>query len=187
MSSDFIWWAVGVIGTTMAVAHAEGTTLPYWPIEISRTATGRWSRYVFLAGFILLVTSGKFPLQTAAQRVAAAGLLLLAAVPDTVHWHLHMAGVATLVGACLSTGSLMASVGVGVYALRAVLRNVAVMLFEMSATVPASLNKALAAMDIVDALLFGRRSFRDARTLLCFRLAGVAQWLALLLLVQGVL
>jgi hypothetical protein len=187
MSSDFIWWAAGVIGATMAVAHAERTTLPYWPIEISRTATGQRSRFVFLLGIIVLVVvSGHFPLQTAAQRVAAAGLLLLAAVTDTEHWTMHMVGVALFAGACLSTASASALCGVGIYVARAVIRNLAVLTYEMDVEPRAWLG-AQRAESIASALLFGQRTFRDARTLRYFRAAGVMQWLALLLLVQGVL
>lgn len=89
--------SITVLSTWIAGYYDE--SIPYFPIELSRTASGPVSRWVFSIG--ITVCSTLFLSQVwywpKHERpfvfVAVFGLLLLAWVNDTLHLNAHIAGV----------------------------------------------------------------------------------------------
>jgi len=160
--------------STMACGVWVDRSVPYFPIEISRTATGPLSRRLFPAGaaLALLVATTEAPNYRALWPFI--GLLLLAAVPDDVSWPVHMIGVALMVLGCCAAISDMRGVVVfaallGVYAFRLVLK-AAVLLPVMDN--PADI------LHYGAGIMFGTREAHGA-TAIAFKLGAVLQWVVL--------
>lgn len=77
---------------TWVCAWFDGSA-PYFPTEISRTATGRLSYYPFFAGSIV-----SFFFLTKEELYPWFGYFLLAVVDDVSHWGVHMIGVVIMLG-----------------------------------------------------------------------------------------
>lgn len=69
---------------------------PYFPIEISRTATGPVGRIVFPMGAIGAFLVSLWELKCV--HLPFVGFLLLAVIDDQTSWHLHMLGVNLMAG-----------------------------------------------------------------------------------------
>lgn len=76
---------------------------PYWPIEISRTATGPIGKIVFPTGAVILTIIGYFETMDLEHQwiiiSPCVGFLLAAFVHDELHWQTHLFGVALICGA----------------------------------------------------------------------------------------
>lgn len=66
-------------------------SVPYFPIEISRTATGPISRFLFPCGTLIAFVASWYEYNTI--KWPFVGLFLLAAVDDKTSWIIHMLGV----------------------------------------------------------------------------------------------
>ena len=82
--------------TTWAIAWID-QSMPYFPIEISRTATGKIGKYYFPAGFVVV---GYFLWIESAcceprwlKLSPTVGVVLAAIVNDEYHWQTHLFGV----------------------------------------------------------------------------------------------
>lgn len=84
-----------VLGTQLASLFLDSEKLPYFPIEVSRSAAnGHYSRIIFQYGIALLpltaILSGEFHMDLVPLYVS---LLLIAFFNDVDHYHLHSSGV----------------------------------------------------------------------------------------------
>lgn len=70
---------------------------PYFPIEISRTATGRIGKYYFPLGFLVPAFLLWIESTSWIQLLPAPGVLLAACVNDELHWPTHLLGVLLMV------------------------------------------------------------------------------------------
>lgn len=84
------WWILIVIISTAFASVCDGS-LAYFPIEISRMATGPVSYWIFLCGMI--ITCFLVPPKLL---MASFGLLMLAVFDDVNHWGMHMIGVGVM-------------------------------------------------------------------------------------------
>lgn len=177
--------------------------IPYFPIEISRTAaTTALNRWVFPLGVLLLVpvalrVDGPRTRSPMRFTVAWLGLFMLAWFDDKHYWLLHMIGVGLMILSLLSAcgkwngGSLGMELlwqnerligGLVLYAVRVVLKVAVVVLFEaQSLTAPALLLAKVQAI-----ALHGASATQGPFTLSVFRLCGVVQWLAFWLFASAV-
>jgi prepilin signal peptidase PulO-like enzyme (type II secretory pathway) len=202
--AKFYAFAVYAAARTAYEAHAA-RALPYWPIEVSRTAaSSRRSYWTFLAGIAALVL---WHVLTMIQRAAAdvalpalewpalslqySGLLVLAAVDDETSLPVHMVGVALFaVGAVANAAALghatvlrAVEYALLVYGARSVVRVAAVLQWEQLEVVPPlPVRERLrrAAMH-AQALMYNGDFRRPDRTLWVFRAGAVAQYAALAL------
>lgn len=191
----------GLVLALQSVALWSGE-LPYFPIEVSRTAaTTAFNRWLFPFGVLWLVpvacvVDGATLVQL--RRIAPAwlGLLLLAWFDDSHHLLLHMAGVALmLLGVVyarnydfvwgvrrfslwyLPVHNKYIIRGVALYAFRVLLKVVTVALLESEGWSPFAIGwRANEIMQGTSAALYPRV------TLNVFRLCGVLQWAVFVLL-----
>ena len=77
-------------------------SVPYFPIEISRTATGPYSRVLFPLGAFTSLIVAYFEVKTKHYLIVFAGFLLLALVNDKQSWSIHMLGVVLMFGGIAS-------------------------------------------------------------------------------------
>ena len=82
---------------TWLVAYIDDT-VPYFPIEISRTASGRLCRFVFPFGITIFCISAyyesTYPLSH--TLIPIIGLLITSYISDELHWVIHIVGVAVM-------------------------------------------------------------------------------------------
>lgn len=112
---------------TQALALWDSKRLPYFPIEISRTAASsllatRSLQFGFTTLLVTMLLSGA---ATWARVLMWAGLMVVAFVPDTLHKALHIGGVLIMFAGAAAdlawTGRVYyVFVGVVIYALRTV-------------------------------------------------------------------
>ena len=187
---------LAVILATWAAAFRD-RSLPYFPIEISRTATGSLSRWVFRLG----VLAGSAVMHAEADSfdvyITWAGLLLLAWFDDLRHFELHMAGVAVMtlgvgIRAVLfsdtaNTVPLFVCAAV-IYALRVVIKVATVLVLELKKPLDSSTMVELLfnahdcrtkCIDHAKRIMYYGESSADApeTTRFIFSICGVLQWL----------
>jgi hypothetical protein len=180
---------------TQALALYEGK-VPYFPIEISRTAASSpMAMRSLTTGFAtLLITLVYTHTLNAVTLTMWGGLMIVALVPDTFSWALHMLGVAiVLVAACVHVyhrrdmALLPTLVCVGtVYGIRLVLK--AGVMLALDPQSCASRGQPLGTMMSVlfsrtlDVMMHGPLAFGDAETWRqvapVFKVCGVLQWVA---------
>jgi hypothetical protein len=140
-------------------------SVPYFPIEISRTVTGPVASWVFPLSLSTLAIA-----DIGNHTLAWFGILLLAWVPDT-HSHLvHMLGVGILGIAFLLTANW--KLCAAIWIIRLALKAVAVFVFEEETTSVSSL------ISHGKRLMYNGR-FRDPRTKYVFQITGILQWIVL--------
>ena len=156
---------------------------PYFPIEISRTATGPTSRWVFALGLSLsvILLLLERPLSFG-YVVLASGVLLLAWVDDEISRFWHMVGVALLpLGAFLVVDWKKAWVpllcAAGLYGARLVMKATAVVFLERCAWQDV-------ASESIRIMYDGK--VKEPLTLRVFEATGAMQWIVLWLLYQVV-
>lgn len=79
-----------VISTVLSGLYFD-QSVPYFPIEISRTATGPWSRIIFPVGVMFVMATCIW--EVGRMQLPFVGLFILALVDDKTSWILHMLGV----------------------------------------------------------------------------------------------
>jgi hypothetical protein len=145
--------------------------VPYFPIEISRTAaSGPYGYYGLCAGTLLLCP---YVQGRSDGWISWIGLVILAIIDDKMSWTLHMTGVCIMfIGIMLKTDTskMIAFMLFGMlFMFRLVLRNVPVCLFEVDEITIGNIiakNKEI--------MYTGRCN--SEITLLMFKLSGVLQW-----------
>lgn len=90
------WVLLGVVAATVSCGVWVDKSTPYFPIEISRTATGPVALRVFQIGVSLCTGVLWFESETSTPIWPWLGLLLLAWVDDVTSWSIHMLGVAIM-------------------------------------------------------------------------------------------
>lgn len=172
-------WCV-VLATVWSGLYLDGG-VPYFPIEISRTATGPVAARIFFWGMLLIpLTTLSLDRMLPSRSLCCAwlGLQLITFFDDVNHWSLHMAGVAVLFLSVLVHHDHEAFVAaVLVYCARIVLKAWAIIVLE--AVFPASVS---ALSDAGFGIMMGTRVPQHWATLWAFKCAGVMQWIALALL-----
>jgi len=172
-------------------------SLPYFPIEISRTATGSLSKNVFRYGVSLCTLAMLYESTTRVDYIAWAGLLLLAWVDDVTSLQWHQVGVAVmgfgvllkaLLSENISYNILLFITAAIIYALR--------LLIKVGVLVVLEFRKPLNA-DTLLGILWNVENFRDKllaqayaimfkgesraehpkASIYLFSLCGVLQWL----------
>lgn len=170
--------------TTALTALFYDKSVPYYPIEISRTATGPTSRWVFSIGLTLSVIALVLEHPTPKRySLAIAGILLLAWVDDVVSRFWHMAGVVLLfIGSVLivdwKTAWVPLLCGAGIYAARIIMKGLAVTFLEK--TTAGLLDWRGAANESIRIMYTGQ--VKEPLTLRLFEATGVMQWILLWLL-----
>lgn len=186
--------------TALCGTFVDGS-VPYYPIEISRTATGSVSWYVFAYG--LTACSGvlwweirdKLIQQHVGIIITWIGLLLLAWVDDVTSWSVHMLGAALLgVGTTMHVllyhqreHLVIVACALFLYAARLVLKTAVVMALELR--IPLSAWSSLATSSEMRAKLITTSlsimydgNVVNPLTLGVFRTTGVMQWLVFALM-----
>lgn len=184
-----------IVLSLQSVALVSGE-LPYFPIEVSRTAaTTLFNRWLFPLGVLALVPvacldDGATRAQLVRIAPAWSGLLLLAWFDDTHHLFLHMVGVALMLAGVvyarnyellhglrrfslwqLPRHNAMLLRGVALYAWRILIKVVVVGLLESDSWSPFAIGwRANALMQGTSEALYPHV------TLNVFRLCGVLQW-----------
>lgn len=174
---------VATVLTTALTACYIDRSIPYFPIEISRLATGLHSRWVFLAGTILAFVASGFSSwnDDPCLLFALTGLVVLAVFDDRAHWGLHMIGVIMIMFAvigkwflCREGGGLLL-VALGLYVSRIVIKTVAVMMYESKT------GGLYEVFDISLKIMYSGH-VQEQVTLNVFRFAAACQWVVFLLL-----
>lgn len=163
--------AVSVL-VTMLCGVIVDQCVAYFPIEISRTASGRLASIVFpLGAFLSLCVAVMENTQTYWKLSPFAGFLLLALVSDKVNWPIHMLGVLAMVfpialrcQESFEFAALFVAL-LGLYFGRLVIKGVTVMHYPN----PVATAKGF---------MFGA-PFDNQLQLLAFQLGGVLQWVFL--------
>lgn len=175
--------ALTILATLVAGALVDRSA-PYFPIEISRTATGRLSSWVFRLGLTASVASLLLESDDWLRYACSAlGVLLLAWIDDETSHTWHMAGVVMLgVGALFSVvthwsraSAVMLACAAGVWTVRLVMKWAAVAWIEKGGRAP--LDFAGIGKTAMHIMYTGH--VVDSMTLHIFRVAGVLQWVAL--------
>jgi hypothetical protein len=170
-----------------AVWLDKASSLPYFPIEISRTAASSpLARVILKAGFTSLIGTCLLTQSLTWPRfVLWLGLMLVAWFPDTEHMSLHMSGVAILfVASCMTlwTGwsrqrGMLVVFAVFVYGMRIVFKWVVLWLTDprlVQFQASHGLVKGFALRN--QEIMFGRESV-PPDTEAFFKLSGVLQWI----------
>lgn len=172
------FFLVTVLLTWIAGYYDEST--PYFPIEISRTATGWLSGWVFSVGitasvFVFLYSAPQHPLVYA----SVSGLLLLAWVDDVSSWKWHMIGVFVM-GVCTvlfaflrrpETIGLVVAAG-GLWITRILMKMVVLFFNEGGFTRERAMNIMYTGV------------VQNNSTLTVFKVAGFLQWIVFGMLMQ---
>ena len=179
----FYWRATLVLASVWLASVAGSQRAVYYPIELSRMATGVYSYWTLLGGLAWLC-AGSVTVRSV-DHVGAAGLLLLAAVHDERSWSVHMIGVALFAAAALYDAAQRALwlpfVGVALFGARTVLRTVAVVEWEFAGRLRPAQWTWLFAWHHSQWLMFTAR-FLSPRTLHVYRACAVLQWVSLAML-----
>ena len=202
-SKRYLLALILVVQSIALLSTDPNEQIPYFPIEISRTAaTTALNRWVFPLGVLLLVPvvlriDGPRTRSPMRFTVAWSGLFMLAWFDDKHHWLLHTIGVAVMVvGLLVACGKwngvspgmellwqnerLIA--GLVLYAVRVVLKVTVMVLFEAQSLIAPSLllakGQAIA--------LHGASATQGPFTLSVFRLCGALQWSAFWLLASAI-
>jgi hypothetical protein len=184
-----------VVATQLTALFVD-RAVPYFPIEVSRTAAaGPWSQRVFTAGVLslggtLLVTGGGANASTLAIWLS---LVVIALFDDVYHWTLHMLGVAGL-GATVATllvgsrhwqhDTCVLGLAAVLYLARLAMKALAVWHFEPhdprwspDASPDALLYPLQHCFRLSQDIMYhGGGGGHAEATLLVFRLCGVLQW-----------
>jgi hypothetical protein len=173
--------------TTALTALFVDKSVPYYPIEISRTATGPTSRWVFSLGLTLSVLTLVLEHPTPKKyTLAIIGVLLLAWVDDEVSRFWHMVGVGLLfVGSVVAISNWKVAwvpllCGAGIYAARLIIKGLAVIFLEK--TTNGLLDWRGVATESIRIMYTGQ--VKEPMTLRLFEITGVMQWILLWLLYQ---
>ena len=113
-------------------------SLPYFPIEISRTATGRISKRIFQIGVSLTTFVMYYESDSWTTYIAWGGLLLLAFLDDRTNFEGHLIGVFIMgfgvaLHAMLNPWAHMVTFGIAsiIYGIRVLIKTSLVILLEM--------------------------------------------------------
>ena len=87
---------LATVVTTSISALVEGY-LPYYPIEISRTACGKFSHPIFVIGILISGVTMVLETKFGWTYLAWTGLAILAIFDDASYWGVHMMGVGFMV------------------------------------------------------------------------------------------
>jgi hypothetical protein len=182
---------ITILLTQIVALLSNDSTLPYFPIEISRTvASSFWSKTVFTIGilslsFYLSETLSLFPLWS--------GLCIVAIFDDFHYWYLHMFGALSLFPGALfhvliKNGTIpqlkMATFAcaVSIYVLRLVLKFIIIFVVELDISVFQMMDISYWELVISRAKYIMYNGSTNKVTLAVFRVAGVMQWLVFYLL-----
>lgn len=174
---------------TQAAALLVDCRVPYFPIEISRTAaSGPVALFLFRAGVLTLPLTALYAGCARLQFWALWVSLLVIALYDDLRWHgMHMFGVTLLavVFAVLARdagpqGIHIFTIAGYLYAARLVLRFGVVLFFETPDNATVSLTTLVqAGFHTLTVLLVGAPACKaPAITIAAFRLSGILQWLS---------
>lgn len=167
MKEGFSQLITVTVVVTWICAYFDGSA-PYFPIEISRTACGRLSRWPLLVG----ASAAYACVETWPETISWAGLFLLAAVTDTMSWGVHMLGVAIMAaGAAIQfrhEAAFLIAVG-GLFAARVVAKFIVVWWAELGG----ELDVGKIALTVRNVMLSGKASHT---TLTIMKLTGMIQW-----------
>lgn len=183
------WCLFSTLAATAVCGWLVDQSAPYFPIELSRTATGRYSAWIFSLGLTLscacLLWETKDPLLTYALLVA--GVLLLCWVTDEQSHSLHMLGVyMAFVGAiwakrASAESALILTFAVCLFLFRLVMKVMVIVVFEFQAPVSwdvkAIFHEALRIMNT--------GVVRNPSSLVVFQAAGVLQWVVIWMAYQA--
>jgi len=167
--------------TTAITAVFHDKSVPYYPIEISRTATGPISRWIFSIGLtasvLMLLAEHPTPRKYA---LSVAGILLLAWVDDVTSRFWHMMGVVLLfIGSVIIVKWSVAWVpllcGAGIYASRIIIKGLAVTFLEK--TTQGLFDWRGATSESIRIMYTGH--VKEELTLRLFEVTGVMQWILL--------
>jgi hypothetical protein len=192
-----------------AIFYTGVSTLPYFPIEISRTAASNpVSRVVLLVG---LVTSGLhllFSSKGYGSYIAWMGMCILSIFDDVEFWFIHMVGsTLAMIGGGIEiyygndttpphvkTGFLLCAVIL--YIVRLLLKFVAVLgmemghnLFSITLWVNVISDSQLRNSITHRALMImyqGKQICQYEYSLVIFKVAGILQWVLFYMLIEGV-
>jgi hypothetical protein len=180
-ASEFL---IATVVLTVCVGVFYDKSTPYFPIEISRTATGPTSRWIFSIGLscsiLMLLLENPSPQKYA---LLCIGLLLLAWVDDVTSRFWHMMGVIILfIGSVSIVNWKVVWVpllcGAGIYATRIIMKGLAVTFLEK--TTEGIFDWRGAANESIRIMYTGE--VKEQLTLRIFEATGVMQWILLWLL-----
>lgn len=167
-----------VVFTTIILTAWVGVYLdhsvPYFPIEISRTATGPRSRIIFPVGatiaFLVAIAECLFHNVSFLSLLPFSGFMLLTLVDDEQSWTVHMAGVALMMCSMvwkLQTHYIELGILAFMYSVRIVLKAIV----SWNGSIGGTFNYARKLM------YTGR--FENIFQVVVYRVAGVLQWIVL--------
>jgi hypothetical protein len=191
----------------ITAVYFHSAAVPYFPIEISRTAAaGKWSHVVFNIGaFALGGTLYLNDLFFSSLTLGWAALCIVSSFDDFNHLALHTIGVFAMIfgtiisirfSKTLSCDPKMVRLAVFVYGARLILKLLAILKFEMNRSIfETETWFALISNDSFRKRIFdttlnimyeGERVCLDPqRTLMAFRLGGLLQWISFWLLISS--
>ena len=162
-------------------------SVPYFPIEISRTATGSIGRIVFPTGVVLVFSFALKEFSTFSQLTPFIGLVVLSVASDTYSWTIHMFGVLLMViGVIIRVISrnsyehyAIVVCAIGLYLLRIVMKVIVTsqdLLGDFS-----SIGSMKTLLLKCTAIMYGGNATYVQLTV--YRVAGVMQWLVFVMFV----
>ena len=174
------------------IALFKETTLPYFPIEISRTAaTGDLNKTLFPLGILSLgITfwmTGEFKLQYLLSWI---GLFILSYFDDEKYFLLHMFGVFIMIVGVILIGLysktryadlIIVLCAMIIYAVRVIMKLLVVMLLEVNAN---DMFNFIKIKQVIDQIMFAGICQYPLQTLTVFRICGVLQWIIFVMLVS---
>ena len=177
---------VSVISTVICGVFIDKSA-PYFPIEISRTATGPISRWVFAIGLTLSVLS--LLVETTEPKryiIIIIGILMLAWVDDVTSHIIHMLGVllvgiGSFVAVPLQKTWVVLFCAVALFVFRLGMKCMAVVFIEK--TVKGVFD--FEGMKIVCMEIMYTGKTRSILTLRLFQAAGIMQWIVLWLVYEA--
>lgn len=164
-----------VIVVTAWLGNSVDQSTPYFPIEISRTATGSYGRIFFPAGALIAFLVSLFETQHVWTLLPFFGLAILTLVTDEMSWTIHMVGVYAMIGsiayACYNAGNDTWYPFVGLMAL---------FLFRILLKVVwTSLQGEVFVFERIQSLMLTGQFTSPAQKFV-FQVAGVLQWIVLI-------
>jgi hypothetical protein len=177
---------VAVVASQLAALFLDVERVPYFPIEVSRTAaTGYYSKCVFNTGIMtLVVTMWLGDILRLKYALLYMSLVCIAYFDDVTHWHLHMFGVALLfLGAvtllATSTRSrddtITLIIAALIYLVRIALKAGVVLLFETWSASSSPL-EAIAQKCMLIMYKGEEVCLTPGVTLMIFKLCAIGQW-----------
>lgn len=175
-----------------SIALIKETTLPYFPIEISRTAaTGELNKTLFPLGILSLgVTfwmTGEFKLQYILSWI---GLIILSYFDDKNYFLLHMFGVFIMIVGVILIGLysktryadlIIVLCAIMIYAVRVVMKLLVVIILEVNSN---DMFNFIKIKQVIEQIMFEGICRYPVHTLIVFRICGLLQWILFAMLVS---